>query len=164
MKISRDWATSLTIGTFAVMGVTGLLMFFHADRGLNKEVHEWLGWAMVAAVVLHLVVNFGAFKRYFGMPVGRALIGASLVILLASFFIGGEEKEGGPPFAAPVRALARAPLSTLAQVAQVTPQELRARLSREGLNATSDEQTLEQIAGPDLRRQVHLLGELMRQP
>ena len=29
MKISREWATPLTIGIFALMAVTGLLMFFH---------------------------------------------------------------------------------------------------------------------------------------
>lgn len=45
MTISRNWATPLTIGSFLLMAVTGLLMFFHLDTGLNKAAHEWLGWA-----------------------------------------------------------------------------------------------------------------------
>ena len=49
----RPWITPLVIGTFALMAVTGSLMFFHLDTGLNKTAHEWLGWAMVAAVLLH---------------------------------------------------------------------------------------------------------------
>jgi len=28
MKLSRDWMTSITIGAFALMSVTGMLMFF----------------------------------------------------------------------------------------------------------------------------------------
>ena len=43
MKLSRDWATPLTAGAFIVLAVTGLLMFFHLDRGLNHLAHEWLG-------------------------------------------------------------------------------------------------------------------------
>jgi hypothetical protein len=49
MKISTNWATPLTIGTFTLMAVTGMLMFFHADIGLNKTAHEWLGWVMIAS-------------------------------------------------------------------------------------------------------------------
>lgn len=29
MKYLRPWATPLTIGAFAIMSTTGLLMFFH---------------------------------------------------------------------------------------------------------------------------------------
>ena len=42
MKISREWATPLTIGAFGLMSVTGMLMFFHLDTGFNKLAHEWL--------------------------------------------------------------------------------------------------------------------------
>ena len=66
MQISREWATPLTIGTFLIMATTGILMFFHLDRGLNKEAHEWLGWAMVAGVGTHVVANLSSFKRYLG--------------------------------------------------------------------------------------------------
>ena len=40
MKLQRDWATPLTIGAFGLLAVTGVLMFFHPDSGLNKAVHE----------------------------------------------------------------------------------------------------------------------------
>jgi xanthine/uracil permease len=75
MKIPRDLATSLTIGAFGIMSVTGILMFFHADSGLNKVVHEWASWAMVTGVVLHVVVNWVAFKRYFtASPMARGTV------------------------------------------------------------------------------------------
>lgn len=36
----REWATPLTIGSFLLIAVTGVLMFFHLDSGLNKLAHE----------------------------------------------------------------------------------------------------------------------------
>ena len=44
----RESATPLTIGSFLLIAITGVLMFFHLDSGLNKLAHEWLGWAMIA--------------------------------------------------------------------------------------------------------------------
>ena len=35
------------MGAFTLSAVTGVLMFFHLDSGLNKAAHEWLSWAMV---------------------------------------------------------------------------------------------------------------------
>jgi cytochrome b561 len=64
----REWATPLTIGSFLVIAVTGVLMFFHLDSGLNKLAHEWLAWAMLAAVGLHAAVHFKSFSRYFTRP------------------------------------------------------------------------------------------------
>ena len=64
LQTLRPWATPLTIGSFALMATTGILMFFHLDSGLNKVAHEWLGWAMVAGVALHATVNWAALKRH----------------------------------------------------------------------------------------------------
>ena len=53
MAIERQWVTPLVAGSFLLMGVTGILMFFHWDSGLNKAAHEWLGWLMIIGVALH---------------------------------------------------------------------------------------------------------------
>ncbi|EWS63204.1 hypothetical protein Y695_03563 [Hydrogenophaga sp. T4] len=40
----RPWITPLVMGSFALSAVTGVLMFFHLDTGLNKAAHEcWAG-------------------------------------------------------------------------------------------------------------------------
>jgi hypothetical protein len=67
---TREWATPLTAGTFLLMAVTGVLIFFHLDSGLNKAAHEWLGWAMIVGVAAHIVANLPAFKRYLTSRVG----------------------------------------------------------------------------------------------
>jgi len=67
----RPWITPVVIGAFFLSAVTGVLMFFHLDSGLNKTAHEWLSWAMVIGVALHLLLNVAAFKRYFTQTTGR---------------------------------------------------------------------------------------------
>ncbi|HUX29533.1 MAG TPA: hypothetical protein VMV78_02770 [Thiobacillus sp.] len=76
--------------------------------------------------------------------------------------IGGANSE--PPFAPLIRALSAAPLATLAEVAQLRPEALRERLTEAGLQPVSGEQSLSELAGPDLRRQVQILGLLFTDP
>jgi len=77
----RPWITPLVIGAFLISAVTGVLMFFHLDSGLNKTVHEWLSWAMVIGVGLHVLLNVTAFKRYFTQTTGRWVMGSMALIL-----------------------------------------------------------------------------------
>jgi len=156
----RPWITPLVIGTFVLMAVTGSLMFFHLDSGLNKTAHEWLGWAMVAAVLLHLFMNVNAFKRYFSQTTGRWVLGASALVLAASFApLGGA--GGKPPFVAPMQALAKAPLSTVAQVAGISTTELRAKLNQAGVASQNDAQSVKDLVGPDLGQQMRTLGKVL---
>ena len=47
MSSLRKWATPLTVASFLIMGVTGILMFFHLDSGLNGPLQEWAGGLML---------------------------------------------------------------------------------------------------------------------
>lgn len=87
------------------------------------------------------------------------LIGAFALVLLLSFIPAG--KKGEPPFIAPIRALSQAPLTTLALVAQVSPEQLHERLAKAGLQPQSDQQSLNDLTGPDPKRQVHVLRMLL---
>lgn len=159
MKIQREWVTPIAAGAFLLSAVTGVLIFFHVDNGLNKAAHEWLSWALLGAVVLHGVANWGGFKRHFGALRGQVLMGVFALVLGLSFLGAGE--RGEPPFAPPIRALASAPLTTLAEVARMTPEQLRERLIQAGLEPASDQQSLSDLVGSDMRKQVHLLGTLL---
>lgn len=156
----RPWITPLVIGTFALMAVTGSLMFFHLDTGLNKTAHEWLGWAMVAAVLLHLLLNMNAFKRYFTQTTGRWVMLACAAVLALSFLPLGNG-GGKPPFVAPMQALAAAPLSTVAQVAGISTAELRTKLDSAGVPSQSDAQTIKELVGPDLGQQMRTLNKVL---
>jgi hypothetical protein len=160
MTLSRHWATPLTIGSFLLLAVTGILMFFHLDTGLNKLVHEWLSWVLIAAVGLHVTSNLFAFKRYFTQRHARWLMGSAVLVLALSFLpLGGTGAE--PPFVAPAKALAAAPLPVLAQVAGVPTAEMRARLQRAGLTVSADNDTLAALVGPETKKQIQVLAKVL---
>lgn len=159
MLIKRSWATPLIAGAFLLSAVTGILIFFHLDRGLNKPAHEWLGWALVAGGLFHVIANFAAFKQHLRGRMGQGLIGVFALILLLSGFIGGEGEK--PRFASAVQALAQAPLPLLAQVAQISPDEVERRLQAAGLNHQPEQQNLQAIVGTGLRQQIAALNAVL---
>ena len=159
IHIQREWVTPVAAGAFLLSAVTGVLPFFHVDSGLNKVAHEWLSWVLFAGVALHVIVNFSGLKRHLGTRRGRILIGLFALIPGLSFAGPGEKSE--PPFMQPIRALSAAPLTTLAEVARLSPTELQERLSQAGLQPTTDQQSLSDLTGPDMRKQMQVLGALL---
>lgn len=159
----RPWITPLVMGAFLLSAVTGVLMFFHLDSGLNKLAHEWMSWAMVGGVVLHATLNLPAFKRYFGQKTALAVMGAFALVLALSFIPAAGAKKA-PSYAAPVRALAAAPIPVLAQVLGKTPEALKADLDQAGLPVDNDQQSLKDLVGPELKQQVRTLNRLLPQP
>jgi cytochrome bd-type quinol oxidase subunit 1 len=160
MMIQRDWATPLTIGSFFLLAVTGVLMFFHLDTAWNKAAHEWLSWLLLAGAAAHITANFTAFRRYFSAPKGRAIMLVCAVLLGMSFLpLGGEDDK--PPFVAPVKALALAPLPVVAQVAGVSTEEMRARWVAAGLQTHADTDSVASLTGNDLKQQMVLLSKVL---
>jgi peptidoglycan/LPS O-acetylase OafA/YrhL len=156
MTISREWATPMTIGAFLLMAVTGILMFFHLDTGLNKEAHEWLGWAMVAGVALHSVANWGAFTRHLGRRSAQAIVGVFALVLMGSFFIQPDQNDGNPAKLA-ISTVLSAPLSQVARLSGQSPQALSDKLTQAGFKVASTEQSLAQIAGQERDPQMKAL-------
>lgn len=163
VTINRNWATPLTIGSFLLLAVTGILMFFHLDTGLNKVVHEWLSWVLIAAVGLHIASNLFAFKRHFAQRRAQWLVGGAVLLLASSFLpLGGAGSE--PPFIAPAKALGSAPLPVLAQVAGVPTAEMRARLVTAGLTVTADTDSVGELVGPETKKQIQILAKVLTGP
>lgn len=157
MKHLRAYATPLTIGTFLIMGATGILLFFHTNTTLNKVVHEYVGLVMVAAVILHVVLNWRAFQTYFKRPVALTLMGASAVMLAASFVSLGEETGGTRPDMAVLQMVSSASLTDLAPIMGTDAADLVTRLAEQGVTATPD-QTLIDLSNGDMRGAITLLS------
>lgn len=150
MKFLRPWATPLTIGAFAIMATTGILMFFHLESGLNKTAHEWLGWAMVAGVVAHGWLNWHSFKRYLtGSRSGQVIIGAFAVLLAASFLVTAPQGEDASPPVMALRGVMDAPLSVVAQVAGQPEAELVEALRAGGVAVKDPNQPLSAVVRDD---------------
>ncbi len=154
MQSIRKWATPLTMGAFILSGVTGVLMFFHLDTGLNKAAHEWLSWALVGGVGLHLAANWRAFSTYLRKPRAMAVVGAFVAVLAGSFVISGE--GGGSPVAAVMGGMGRAPVERVIALTGEDTAAGFARLKAAGIEATPG-QTIGALAGGDRGRQAEIL-------
>lgn len=165
MKISRDWATPLTIGSFGLMAVTGILMFFHLDSGLNKTAHEWLGWLMVAGVAAHAGANWLGFKRHFlSSAQGKGILAVCALVLAGSFVsLPGGSDGGSPPLLA-IRAITQAPLAQVAPLTGKPLAQLITELGAAGITVANGEQTLAQVLGGDRERTGQALRVLFGQP
>lgn len=154
--ISRNWATPLTIGAFLLMAVTGILMFFHLDIGLNKEAHEWLGWAMVLGVAAHVAANWSGFARHFQRTSTKAIVGLFALVLAGSFFLGGE--EGGSPARLAIQTLTQAPIDQVAALRGESSIALVTRLQAAGFTVKGPEQSLAAVAGQDREQLMKALN------
>jgi len=162
MHAARPWFTPLTLGSFVLVAVTGVLLFFHLDSGLNKAAHEWLSWVLLMGVAGHVWANGALLKRYLAMPRARWIVGVMLVILALSFIRPGpDEQREKSPFAGPIAALAAAPLPVLAQVAGVSPEQMQHRLALQGVVVVNSASTVAQSVGSDLRRQMDVLSAVL---
>ncbi len=155
MNIKREWATPITAGAFLLSSVTGVLMFFHADVGFNKQAHEWFSWALLSGVAMHATANFTSLKNHLATRRGQSLVGIFALILFLSFVAPGAKK--GPPSGAPVNALLDAPLTTLSLVAKISPEQMHERLAKLGLKVSSDQQSVKELVGGDRGKQMRTL-------
>lgn len=161
MQISREWATPLTIAAFGLMSVTGLLMFFHLDTGLNKTVHEWAGWIMVAGVAAHVAVNWKAFQRYFlSSALGRTIIGVGVLALAASFLSPPGRSGGFPPPVLAMKALTQAPIASVAPLTGRPVAQVIVDLSKVGIVLPGAEASIDSVAGDDRALQSRAIAVL----
>lgn len=137
--------TPLTIGSFLLMAITGISLFFHIDAGLNHLVHEWLGWLFLLAVILHVAyLHAKSFKSYFRqLPAQFIIAGAALLTVLT--FVA-PARQGVPPFVLAEQALYRADLELSQQVLNLSDEALQARLQQLGIAYAGSEKSLEVIA------------------
>ena len=153
----RAWAGPLTIGSFVVISVTGILMFFHMNTGLAKLAHEWLGWLLVIGGVAHLFVNWRAFLAYFRKPVAIAIMAVVLLVgALAMLPVGGATRR--PPMMDFSRALEQSSLTLVAQVAKRNPQTAIDDLKARGIEVKDAQHTIATIAEDNGKRSFEVLA------
>lgn len=158
MKRLRSWVTPITIGSFLLLGVTGLLMFFKVRGGLIVAAHEWLSPILVVSASLHIWLNWGAVRANLSRARGIAIVGLFAALLVFAITPGKEVEKRAREHdwehghvqevigrkAAGV--LLQARISTVAELTGRTPQRLRDSLGRRGVRITSDEVTLAEAA------------------
>ena len=171
MKKLRSWVTPITIGSFLLIGITGLLMFFRVRGGLIVVTHEWLSPIFVLGACLHTWLNWGAVRAHLSQARGLAVVGL-FAVLLSICLVPFDEADqvvlehGHGQHDADGRAaeaLLRARVSTLAELTGHTPQQLRDSLGRHGVHVTSDQNTLADAARQSRVHPVRALNAVLQQ-
>lgn len=147
------WGSTLIYWSFAVTGVTGVLLFFHVRMSPVEELHIWIGFLMIAAFVPHIARNWRSFLGYFHKaPLYVAL---AVTIAISALFAypalsGSDERAGGPPdmraaFAI-TAAMSTASLEAIAPILRTDTDELIDRLEAAGAKVSDGAETLQSIA------------------
>lgn len=157
----RNWATPLVIAAFAMMAVTGTLMFFHAAPGLSKVLHEWAGWIFLAGAGAHLALNWRAFTLYLRRPVARAILaGGTLTLALSMLPL---QSTNAPDIRMMLNSLSGAELTELAAISGQSDTDLLTGLADKGISATSARQTVAELAGGDAETEMTILQSALAQ-
>ena len=169
MKKLGSWVTPITLGSFLLIGATGLLMFLKVRGGLIVVAHEWLSPVLVLGTCLHIWLNWSAVRAHLSRARGLIVVGlftSLLVIALVPFdetaqvaWEHGHGQERTDRRAAAV--LLEARISSVAELTGRTPQQLRDRLGRHGIRATSDELTLADAARQSQVHPARVLGAVL---
>ncbi len=160
MKRLRSWVTPMTLGSFLLIGITGVLMFFKVRGNLIVVAHEWLSPIFAIGACLHIWLNWNAVRAALSRARGLLIVGFFAVLLafsIAPFEEAaeiarhhGHGEEGLGRRSAEV--LLHARIATVAELTGRTPQQLRDRLDRCGIRVASDEALLLEAAQ---QNQVH---------
>jgi hypothetical protein len=152
----RGWATPLTIGSFLLMAVTGIMMFFDFVPGYVAFAHEWLSWVFLIGVGAHIAVNYRPFMRHLQNRAGLINVLLFAAILLVSTYSFGQITA--PQLKWPImEALVEAPLSVLAELTKTDESAVVNSLMAHGISARPDQTILELAEAHDQDR-FHILG------
>lgn len=155
MSTLRKFATPLTIATFVIVGVTGVLWYFHFITAAGRWMHEIIGLAMMVVVALHVILNWRAFKTYFKRPLALGIIVLGVVLTVGAYLVPDQSQaRGGPPQFAAFSKFADESLTTLGPIFDTTGDILVTRLADAGYAGATVDSTVEDLAGSDTRAQM----------
>ena len=160
--LPRRFVTPITGVLSLVIGISGVMLFFHLGEGLVKGVHEWLGVAFAAVMLAHLALNWNAFKQYFKRPaawVATAVVTTiTAVFLVTSMSMSGSHEN---PMHLIERSIETTAISDLAPLFKLSQSEMIQKLGKAGVKIETGRETLRELASSSGTAPRRLLATLM---
>ncbi|BAK72180.1 MAG: DUF4405 domain-containing protein [Arcobacter sp.] len=128
--LKRDIATSFTTFLFLVMGITGVLMYFHILDNYTKEMHEILGLVFVLVIFFHVFFNWKAMKSYFSKKV---FLSAGIIISIVALTFILNAKTGENPKAILINKTLEAPIETSFLIFSKNIENAKEKLEKAGI-------------------------------
>jgi Na+/melibiose symporter-like transporter len=129
--LSRSFITPLITIIFLVVALSGLLMFFHVFDGYTEVVHEILGLFFVVFSVLHVILNWKAFKIYFKK---RVFILSTIVVAVISILLVIQQLNSPKFDTILIERITDAPIEDVLKVLQVDSIVVVKRLEANGIS------------------------------
>jgi hypothetical protein len=131
MKLNRNYITPFISLVFLVVGLSGLLMFFHLFDGYTEVVHECLGAFFVVCAFFHIMLNWQALKIHFKRGIFLpAVLGIATISM--AFIIS--ERVHPPVDILIINRIIKAPLDDAFQALDVDYSEISNRLKAGGMS------------------------------
>lgn len=141
MKPNRNYVTPFISLLFVVVGLSGLLMFFHLFEGYTEVVHEVLGLFFTISAVFHILLNWKALKIHFKKAVFLpALFG---IITITSLLVVMERLYPPVDLQIMIR-IVKAPVRVAFQALNINYEEANIKLKAKGI-AIENTQSLEDL-------------------
>jgi hypothetical protein len=150
MKPNRNYITPFTSLIFLVVGISGLLMFFHLFDGYTEVVHEILGLFFVVCAVFHIILNWKALKIHFKKGI---FIPSALAVAVVSILFIVQQHNNPKVDTILLERIIKAPIDDVFKALQVDSFEAVKKLEANGISiegaATIEEIWISNDAGPE---------------
>ncbi|HLV46337.1 MAG TPA: DUF4405 domain-containing protein [Flavobacterium sp.] len=141
MKLNRNYVTPFISLIFFVLGISGMLMFFHLFDGYTEVVHEFFGLFFFICAIFHIILNWKALKIHFKKGV---FIPAALALAVISILFIIEQQSSPKVDTILLERISKAPIDDAFKALQVDSLKAVTRLKANGISIEGAE-TLEDI-------------------
>jgi len=139
----RDIATSFTSLMFLVIGISGVMLYFHFYDMQVRELHETLGLVFVVATIFHIFVNWKSMKNYFSKKI--FIFALIMTALLASGFIVKSLNQDVNPKLLVIQSVLKAPLEKSFDLFNVKYDDAVKKLEKQNIRIL-DNKTIFEVA------------------
>jgi len=145
--IPRNILSALLTVMFAVVSITGVLMFFKIRVLSTEALHIWLGLVFVAISCLHLLKNWNGFLTYFKKrsTLLSILFGVMVVVVFIMTPLINPQEKSINPKAKVIGAMMNAPLAKVAAFIDLDEEMMVKELADQQIVA-STKQSVTEIA------------------
>ncbi len=93
--LKKTWVSALTVLSFVVVGISGLLLLVHVMiPAVNlKHIHVAMGVILLAMGAIHLTLNWRTFTAHLRHRSAVVALVVGTLICLALLLAGGQERE-----------------------------------------------------------------------
>ena len=131
MKLNRNYVTPFISLIFFVLGISGMLMFFHLFDGYTEVVHEFFGLFFFICAIFHIILNWKALKIHFKKGV---FLPAALALAVISILFIVEQQSSPKVDTILLERISKAPIDDAFKALQVDSTKAVKRLEAHGIS------------------------------